>query len=318
MKTSRVICRSIPMLLLSATLFVVNGCAKEEASEQLSLSTPPLVVAVPTAADATVVDIVDNSTTKTTEVPVVLASLKKEVVETGYGDISGQILFDGDVPELKLAVKAGDPTFKDSAICAAVDLKAEELLVDPKTKGVANVFVYIYYKNIERKGIKIHPEAAKIKESEKEIVFDQKNCRFIPHVMVVRNGQSVRIKSADNCAHNTRLTCLENDEFNSIIAGNDRKGVLLDHLTAPEFLPMPVECNIHPWMKAHWLIIDHPYATVTDKDGRFTIEKLPVGDIEFRIWHERNGYIDRKYVVTVKEGKTQLEPVQVPAKWFEE
>ena len=190
------------------------------------------------------------------------------------------------------------------------------LLVDPKTNGIANVFVYIYHKNIERNGIKIHPEAAKIKDDEKEIVFDQKNCRFIPHVMVVRNGQTVVIKSGDNCGHNTHLSTLFNDEFNSSIPANDRKGVLLDTLMVPESLPMPVKCGIHPWMKAHWLIINHPYATVTDKEGRFTIKKLPVGEIEFRIWHERPGYIDRKYVVTVKEGKTELEPVKVPAKVF--
>jgi hypothetical protein len=70
-------------------------------------------------------------------------------------------------------------------------------------------------------------------------------------------------------------------------------------------------------MKAYWLIIDHPYATVTDKEGRFTIEKLPVGEIEFRIWHEVLGYIDREYVVTVGEGQTKLDPVRVPASRFQ-
>jgi hypothetical protein len=300
------------MASLCFAVVFLAGCTDEEAAVSSSVGAPPVAVALPTAVDP-----VDEPATKATDVPVVQASLKKEVVEKGYGDISGQILFEGEVPTLKLAVRAGDPTVKDPAICAAIDLNNNELLVDPKSKGIANVFVYIYHKNIERNGIKIHPEAAKIKDSEKEIVFDQKNCRFIPHVMVIRNGQNVRIKSADGCAHNTHTSAIFNDEFNSIISPNDRVGVLLDTLDVPESLPMPVKCDFHPWMKAHWLIINHPYATVTDKDGKFTIEKLPVGDIEFRIWHERNGYINRKYVVTVKEGKTQLEPVQVPAKWFE-
>jgi hypothetical protein len=315
---SRVICNSVPLLLAGFAVSFVAGCADEGTVDSPSVSTPPVALAVPPASDVNVVDIVDESTAKTTEIPVVQASLKKDVVEKGYGDITGQILFDGDVPELKLAVKAGDPKVKDAAICAAKDLEVNDLLVDPESKGIANAFVYIYHKNIKKHDIKIHPEAAKIKESEKVIVFDQKNCRFDPHVMVIRNGQHVLIKSADNCAHNTHTSALFNDEFNTIISPNDRVGVLLDTLEVPESLPMPVKCDIHPWMRAHWLIINHPYAAVTDKDGKFTIEKLPVGEIEFRIWHERNGYIDRKYVVTVEEGKTKLEPVQVPAEWFEE
>ena len=318
MKTSRVICNFVPMLLACFAVSFVAGCADEGTVDSSSVSTPPVAVAVPPAADVNVVDIVEKSATKTTEVPVVQVSLVKEVVEKGYGDITGQILFDGDVPTLKLAVTEGDPKVKDPTICAAKNLTVNELLVDPETKGIANVFVYIYHKNIKKHEIKIHPEAAKIKESEKVIVFDQKNCRFLPHVMVIRNGQHVLIKSADGCAHNTHTSTIFNDEFNTIISPNDRVGVLLDTLEVPESLPMPVKCDIHPWMKAHWLIINHPYAAVTDKDGKFTIEKLPVGEIEFRVWHERPGYLDRKYVVTVEEGKNELEPRKFPASEFEE
>ncbi|MBT4864229.1 MAG: hypothetical protein HON53_03795 [Planctomycetaceae bacterium] len=324
MKMSRVNCNSVPMLLACFAVLFVAGCADEGTVDSSSVSTPPVAVAVPPAADVDDVDIVadvdvvDEPATETTEVPVVEVSLKKEVVEKGYGDITGQILFDGDVPELKLAVKAGDPKVKDASVCAAKDLTANDLLVDPESKGIANAFVYIYHKNIKKHDIKIHPEAAKIKDSEKQIVFDQKNCRFIPHVMVIRNGQNVLIKSADGCAHNTHTSTLFNDEFNTIISPNDRKGVLLDTLEVPESLPMPVKCDIHPWMKAHWLIINHPYAAVTDKDGKFTIKKLPVGDIEFRVWHERPGYLDRKYVVTVEEGMNELEPRKFAASEFEE
>ena len=38
---------------------------------------------------------------------------------------------------------------------------------------------------------------------------------------------------------------------------------------------MEVTCDFHPWMKVYWLILDHPYAALTDKDGRFHIENMP-------------------------------------------
>ncbi|MEZ6125260.1 MAG: hypothetical protein R3C49_19095 [Planctomycetaceae bacterium] len=63
-----------------------------------------------------------------------------------------------------------------------------------------------------------------------------------------------------------------------------------------------MKCDFHPWMMAYWLVLDHPYAAATDAEGNFTISNLPVGEHEFRIWHERAGYIDRKFMVNVKAG----------------
>lgn len=287
-------------LLLPAVCCLVLGCKGDEEANR-----PAIGVGQPIAG-------VGVESTAAVNVAAQLAGAQESEVEPGYGDIAGQILFDGVPPEPELVIRKGDPNVKDAAVCAAKSLYDNSLLVDEKTKGIANVFVYIYHRNA--KGMKIHPEAAKLKK--KEIVFDQKNCRFTPHVMVVRTGQTVVVKSGDNCPHNTHTATIFNDEFNQILPPNDREGVKLT-LNVPESLPMPVKCDIHPWMKAHWLIIDHPYTAITDKEGRFKIEKLPVGEIEFRIWHERVGYIDRAYTVNVKEGTTSLEPVRVPASMFE-
>ena len=62
-------------------------------------------------------------------------------------------------------------------------------------------------------------------------------------------------------------------------------------------------------MRAYWLIIDHPYAALTDKDGKFQIDNLPVGEHNFRIWHERIGDIKKEYKVSVTAG----DRVELPA-----
>ncbi len=241
----------------------------------------------------------------------VTATPSLRAADPGYGTISGQFVLDGAVPEPTLIFKKGDPTAKDPAVCAAADLFANDLVVDSKSKGIANIFIYL------RKARNVHPDLLKTPDAQREVVFDQKGCRFIPHAMVVRTDQIVVVKSGDNCFHNTHTFPLRNSARNFGIAANDRTGVKMEHPRA-EYLPTQVKCDIHPWMVAYWLILDHPYAAKTDETGNFTIEKLPVGTHEFHVWHERVGWIDRKFVVEVAEGANELPVVEVPVARFDE
>jgi len=208
------------------------------------------------------------------------------VVGDDYGSVTGQFVLDGDIPETTLLVKKGDPKASDSAVCAAMDVPSESLVVDADSKGIADIFVYIYPS--QARNLQIHPDLAESKE--KTVVFDQKNCRFIPHALLVRTDQTVLVKSQDNCSHNTHTNPLSNAAENFLVSANDREGRELQFKVS-EKLPIPVQCDIHRWMSSRWLILDHPYAAITDKEGRFTIEKLPAGEIEFRVYHERSGWI---------------------------
>src|SRR5437016_7227572 len=75
--------------------------------------------------------------------------------EEGYGDLTGQFIFDGDVPSPIKIVAKGNPAVKDAAVCAAQDILSEELVVDPETKGIANIFVYVTAKDAKK--LTIHP-----------------------------------------------------------------------------------------------------------------------------------------------------------------
>lgn len=241
-------------------------------------------------------------------VALLAAGMAAPAFAADFGTVTGQFILEGDVPKPEVAISQGDKTVKDAAVCAADTLYKNDLVVDEKTKGIANIFVYIYPRDAKK--LPVHPDD---KASEKkEVVFDQKGCRFVPHAMIVRTDQTVIVKSDDAIAHNTHTYTLKNNPVNFLIAPNDRDGIPVT-VNQAESLPMPVKCDIHPWMQAYWLIIDHPWAAVTDKEGKFTIENLPAGEHEFRVWHERAGYLDRKYKVTVEPGKTiKLEPVEVP------
>lgn len=81
---------------------------------------------------------------------------------------------------------------------------------------------------------------------------------------------------------------------------------------------MQVTCDIHPWMKAYWYVSDNPYAVVTDKDGKFTIKDIPEGKNNFRTWHEKVGYIKRKFPINIKAGETvDLGKIKIISSKFE-
>jgi len=160
----------------------------------------------------------------------------------------------------------------------------------------------------------VHPD---LKQSEEqELVFDQKGCRFIPHVMVVRTDQTVLVKSDDPTNHNTHTNPFFNTPENFLIQANNREGVPLT-FRQREPVPVKVTCDLHPWMNAYWLVVDHPYAAVTNEKGEFTIEDLPAGTHKFRVWHERTGWIDRSLPVQVEPDKTvEADLIEVPAERF--
>ncbi|HET6328909.1 MAG TPA: hypothetical protein VFG04_29770 [Planctomycetaceae bacterium] len=219
----------------------------------------------------------------------------------GNGTVTGQFVLEGDIPKLAPVVKEGDTAVKNPEVCAKQNIPDDSLIVDTGSKGIANIFVYLQKPPADM--------PAELKESKEKIVkFDQKGCRFIPHALILRTDQSIEILSDDPISHNTHALPVRQDGKNEAIAANDRSGNVKWQFSLPEKMPTTVQCDIHLWMNARWLIIDHPYAAITDKDGRFKIENVPAGEHNFMIWHERAGWVfgatKRSMPVTIEAGKT--------------
>lgn len=212
---------------------------------------------------------------------------------SGFGNWKGRVVLQGSVPDLPLLVTKGS-SIKDAAVCAAQDVPNEKLVVG-KDGGVANVFVFV---------AKAPAGAKKSDPPAEPVVQDQRGCRFMPHALFIRVGQPLQVISDDNLLHNTNIQTKRGTPFNSPIQPVDRKGITTKFSTF-ETQPIPVRCDFHGWMNAWHLVLDHPFAAVTDADGNFEIKDLPAGQHRFSVWHEGADFLNRgNFVVDIKPNET--------------
>ncbi len=218
--------------------------------------------------------------------------------KAGFGGIKGRVvLAKGDpVPMRGIKIAKGAATVNPEYCAANNAILDNSLVVNPENRGVASVFIYLKKK----------PKGGKDKTAESEkrpTIFDQENCTFVPHGMVMMTGQDITVKSQDPVPHNVHTYPLGEDGFNKVIDPTNKDGEQMSYHVSQQ-VPCNVKCDFHKWMSAYQLPLDHPYAAVTDEAGNFSISDLPSGTHEFVIWHENKGYLERGYEITVDADKT--------------
>lgn len=166
-----------------------------------------------------------------------------------------------------------------------------------------------------------HPKYEAMKQKAVEVT--NIGCLYEPHVAMVRPGQTVDFVNLDPVQHNFKVEGFSNAGINFLVpVGQKQAHVFADE----ERYPMNASCAIHPWMTAKIVIRESPYMAVSDQNGKFTIEDLPVGKHKFQVWHELPGNIreltlggkvskDRKGVVEIQvnPGQTNLGDIVIDA-----
>ena len=189
---------------------------------------------------------------------------------------------------------------RDSAVCATT-AKLDPQLVVGAEGGVQDAVVSL-------RGIasgKPCPDGAP--------TLDQRGCEYRPHVLVVPAGRELTILNPDNIMHNIHTYSLNGDgPLNPPLnrAQPKFKTAMTETFQVPEILR--VGCDVHRWMQAWILVVDHPYHAVTDANGQFSLSDVPPGTYEAQIWHETLGVVTRS--VSVGPGKTATVQVEFPAR----
>lgn len=206
----------------------------------------------------------------------------EETQNASTGVIAGQVTYEGDVPKFRIADNAGH--------------RRDLIEVDRKTHGLQYVLVYVVVDGEgsgTARGEAAPPEPA---------VVDQKDHAFVPHLLAVRSGQTVRFTNSDPANHNVRaLSFNEKNDFN-VITGIG-KAYEQRFFVDPKNRPIILSCDIHPWMRGWIYVLDHPYYAVTDARGRFQIEGVPPGTYRLTMFQPDGGYQHAEQV-DVRAGKS--------------
>ena len=168
----------------------------------------------------------------------------------------------------------------------------EESVVLKNGRGLANVFVYVKTGLEGKKFAPAPPEPV--------VTIDQRGCRFDPHVIGLRVGQTLRITNSDPVTHNIHPQPTMNREWNQ--SQEPGAAPLERKFVRPEIM-MRVKCNVHSWMRAYVSALEHPYFAVTAADGSFEITGLPPGDYVIEARHEKLG--QQELAVTLAPSETK-------------
>lgn len=207
-------------------------------------------------------------------------------VSADAATLTGLVKFEGAAPKMTNIQMSADPYCQSQHSSAPA---TEEDVVAGPGGELANVFVYI-------KDIKGNFPAPST-----PVVIDQKGCQYHPHVNAVMIGQTLQIKNDDATLHNVHAMPVVNSQFNE---GQPVQGMTSEkHLDKPEMTPFKIKCDVHGWMKSYMAVMPHPFYSVSQANGTFTISNLPPGQYTVVAWHEKYGQQEQQVTVGAKESK---------------
>jgi plastocyanin len=115
--------------------------------------------------------------------------------------------------------------------------------------------------------------------------MDQRKMQFLPHVLPVVVGTTVKFLNSDPTPHN--VFSPDNEKYN---LGTWPQGQTKDHVFAACPKPPCVYtqlCRVHPEMEGFVVVLQNPYFAVTDKDGHYKIDTVPPGTYTVAVWHPK-------------------------------
>jgi len=153
------------------------------------------------------------------------------------------------------------------------------------------------------------PGKAGARAPKRRALMEQKDKKFIPHVLVIETGTTVDFPNLDPIFHN---------------AFSNFNGQIFDLVLYPPGSSQSVRfrrpgivrvfCNIHPSMSAVIAVVESSYFTTTEDDGSFSIPDVPAGAYQVHYFHERATPENLERLTTslsVSAGVSKLQPVSI-------
>ena len=207
------------------------------------------------------------------------------------GAIKGTVRYTGSaLDSKKVAVTV------DQYVCGK-EKDAEDLAL-ARDRGIRNTVVWL---QTARPGAKWEGPLSPVQ-------MDQKECMFVPRVVVVPAGGTVEFLNNDQLLHNLHsAVSRENPAFNR----TQPKGRTIPIVfKRPEIIR--VDCDLHPWMRAWVVVTEHPFYALTNEQGEFALANVPAGQYTLAVWQESLGTVTR--AVTVRDTAVTTVTVEMAPK----
>lgn len=194
----------------------------------------------------------------------------------GAGTITGKVVFIGTYAAGKTVIS------KDREACG--DNKLDPSLVAGKEGQLKNAVIQI-------------SDLKQGKSPAKEVELDHAKCEYVPHVVVIPAGGTVKIKNSDGILHNVHSVSEKNTPFNR--AQPKFMKEIKEKFSEPEIVQL--RCDVHGWMSGWIVVTDNPFFDVTQEDGAFKFDSVPVGKYTLEVWHEILGKATQQVEVKLGE-----------------
>ena len=203
---------------------------------------------------------------------IILSSLSFYLIA---GTIEGNVSYAGKKKTAKTLKMDSDPI---CGIAHSVPPKKEDFILNDNNQ-FKNVIVWL--KDVNYEG----------ELSSDPATIDQIGCMYTPHVNVFTTNQKVLIKNSDKTLHNVNSQSKVNASFNFA----QPAGVpAVEKTFSTVEDPFYIKCDVHGWMKAWVMALDHPYFAVTDENGNYKINNVPPGEYEIIFWQEKLSNLPKK------------------------
>jgi hypothetical protein len=249
------------------------------------------------------------------------ASEKPADAAPRWGTIKGRVVWDGGAVPKRVAPNL----IRDQEACLAAaraagkEILTDNLVVNPENRGVRWVIVWLVDPRDADAKLPLNPN---LPAPAKTVTLDASCCFFEPHIVCLREGQTLVCKNGSTVPHGVRFDGPPGNTNSAQLLPPDKTLEVGGWKASP--LPGVMSCAIHPWMRGYVRVFAHPYFAVTDENGRFEIKGAPAGTYRLVMWQEETGYFlgvrDRKGVpvavlpdCTTDLGDFKFRPDRLPA-----
>lgn len=188
---------------------------------------------------------------------------------TPLAPVSGSVLFTGTVPPAR---KIGIPPAFARSLPSGLSYQPFQVGTNG---GLGDVLVFI-----------LNPPTNRPAPTITEATLSISNTICHPGFLAVYTNQPVRFRVSGGPTLNLTVTSKEGAAWNRAVIPPDE---FVRHFDQPD-LQIKLVDNNALWLVGRIAVFDHPWFTVTDTTGRFTLPPLPPGRYTIQAIHRRCGH----------------------------